>query len=498
MADFIADYWERIESFPVLSQRKPGDILAAIPLHAPQRGLGDAPESWDAIFADIEKTILPGITHWQHPNFYAYFSANISGPAVLAEMLSAGLGVQGMLWATSPACTELEQRMMDWLGDAIGLPPKFLFSSRRRGGSAGSGGSGGGGGGGGGVIEGTASESTLAAMLAARDRVRRGGAKGQYVAYASNQAHSSVVKAAMIAGLANGPDDRTAVRLIDVDDGFRLRPAALANAIREDIEAGRVPFYVCATIGTTGVTAVDPIADIASVLAAANAPYPIWLHIDAAHSGASLICAEHRWQIKGIEGADSFAFNPHKWLLTNFDCGCFWTADAAALTRALSVTPEYLRNAASDSGDVIDYRDWQIPLGRRFRALKLWFVMRHYGIDGLQAHIRRHVALAQLFEQLVNDDPRFQLAAPRTVNLVCFRLRNASDAANKQLMDTLNATGKAYLTHTVLPRQANAPHGSLVLRMAISGTLTMEHHVRETWALIQLTAASIIPIESSR
>lgn len=478
MIDTICAYWQGIESRPPLSMAQPGDVLRALPLQAPEEGLGTTAASWDEIFGDIESIIMPGLTHWQHPNFYAFFSANTSVPAVLGELLSAGLGVQGMLWATSPACTELEQRMLNWLAIALDLPKHFLFDASAPTTTNS----------GGGVIEGTASESTLAALLAARQRLRMHGVdvkRATLKVYASTQAHSSVIKAAMIAGLADGPDDTSAIKLIPTDDQFRLDPQFLANAINADIAAGHVPCMVCATIGTTGVTAVDPIDAIAAAIASCkDLSVPLWLHVDAAHSGASLICPEFRWQSRGLECADSFAFNPHKWLLTNFDCGCLWVRERKWLTAALSITPEYLRNAASESGQVVDYRDWQIPLGRRFRALKLWFVMRHYGIQGLQAYIREHVRLAELFESLVRNDSRLAVLAPRTVNLVCFGYPDGDKARGSQLLNAINASGKAYLTHTVIPATSNHP-ARFALRMAISGTFTQERHVRETWELIK-------------
>lgn len=462
MVDWIADYWRDVETNPVLSRMKPGETLAKLPVEPPRNGLADA-AAWEAVFQDLQSIVLPGITHWQSPNFFAYFPANASGPGVLGELLSAGLGVQGMLWSTSPACTEIETRMMDWMARMLGLPEKFLSESDR----------------GGGVIQGTASEATLVAMLAARGRAHKGE---NLIAYASNQAHSSVVKAAMIAGIAQGADDREHVRLIDVDENFAMRPDALGAAVREDLSRGRTPFFVCATVGTTGTTAIDPIAKIAPALSEAG--FKGWLHVDAAHAGSACICPEHRWILRGIEHADSLCFNPHKWLLTNFDCACFWTGDRRALTDALSITPEYLRNTASDSGRVIDYRDWQIPLGRRFRALKLWFVIRHYGVEGLRAYIRGHVRLAETFEGLVTSDPRFEVCAPRILNLVCFRLRGqgaASDAANRRLMDRLNSSGKLFLTHTALPPGPWKNAGRLALRMAIGAARTEEKHVREAW-----------------
>lgn len=490
MVDWIADYWRDVDKHPVLSRAKPGETAAKLPADPPQGALA-GPEGWDEVFKDLTSIVLPGITHWQSPNFFGYFPANASGPAVLGELLSAGLGVQGMLWSTSPACTEIETRMLDWLAGMLGLPAKFLSASDH----------------GGGVIQGTASEATLVAMLAARSwMLGRPTTKGtgsklpvahepvahqkkshdeappRLVAYASNQAHSSVLKAAMIAGIATGADDRDHVRLIDVEENFAMRPDALAAAIREDLARGRTPFFVCATVGTTGTTAIDPLDKIGDALSEAG--FRGWLHVDAAHAGAACICPEFRWICKGIEHANSFCFNPHKWLLTNFDCNCMWVDDRAALIHALSVTPEYLRNPATDSGRVIDYRDWQIPLGRRFRALKLWFVIRHYGVQGLQAYIREHVRLAEGFEGLVRADQRFEIVAPRPLNLVCFRLKGEgteSDTVNRRLMERLNNSGKLFLTHTALPQGPWKNAGRLVLRMAIGAVQTQESHVREAW-----------------
>ncbi|MCC6676692.1 MAG: aspartate aminotransferase family protein [Phycisphaerales bacterium] len=505
--DWIADYWSRLDEFPVLSQVKPGDILAQLPMSPPATGFSSSSaqspvpsaSSWDPVFRDLESIILPGITHWQAPRFYAYFPCNASPPAVLGELLSAGLNVQGMLWATSPACTELEIRVMDWLAEMVGLPEQFRSTSPN----------------GGGVIQGTASEATLVAMVAARDRARRALATdpnaecripnaGPFTIYASTQAHSSVIKAAMIAGIATSPDDREHIRLVETDANLAMRPEALEAAIRADLAAGKVPCFIAATVGTTSTTAVDPVDRIAEAIATstsclrASVPScpPPWLHVDAAHSGAACICPEHRWMLRGIERADSFCFNPHKWLLTNFDCDAFWTSDRAALTRALSITPEYLRNQASDAGAVTDYRDWQIPLGRRFRALKLWFVIRHYGVAGLQAHIRGHIDMARRFEELVAADDRFELAAPRTVNLVCFRAKDPSgnpdraDRLNRDLLAAVNTSGRAYLSHTVIPGPAGRP--AHTLRMAIGAPATQPGHIEEAWDLIRLHAARLL------
>lgn len=474
--DTIADYWSRVGDFPVLGQVKPGDVAAQLPL-APPAQPGDHQE-WDAIRRDLDQIILPGLTHWQSPRFFGFFPANISGPGVLGELLSAGLGVQGMLWLTSPACTELETRVLDWLAQMLQLPPQFHSN-----------------GSGGGVIHGTASEAALVALVAARHRLRtlhrdHADIASRLTIYCSQQAHSSIVKAAIIAGFSSGPEDRARVRLIDVDANGRLRPDLLQHAIATDIAAGLVPGFVCASVGTTGTTAIDPIPEIAKVILA-HAPH-CWLHIDAAHAGAAAICPEFRHILDGIENADSFCFNPHKWLLTNFDCDCFYVRERRVLIDSLSITPEYLRNAASDSGEVFDYRDWQVPLGRRFRALKLWFVIRHYGVSGLQSFIRHHIDLATQFESWVRADHRFELVAPRTLNLVCFRLKNPSNLPdrNKDLLTVINAGGRIYLTHTALPPSMGGH--PCVLRMAIGGTHTTLPHVQEAWSVISAAAGALV------
>jgi len=452
--DWIADYLGTIESRPVLSQVEPGAIRAALPAHPPEE-----PESFDAVLADVDRIILPGITHWQHPAFFAYFPANASGPAILGDLLSSGLGVQGMLWATSPACTELEQLSLDWLAEMLGLPATFRSDGK-----------------GGGVIQDTASTSALVALLAALHRAsggataERGIAAGRYTVYASTEAHSSVEKAVRMAGLG-----AAALRTIPADPKtLAMSPAALRDQLAADIEAGFTPAMIVATIGTTSTTAIDPVRDIGAIAREHNT----WLHIDAAYAGVAAICPELRWILDGVaDFADSFGTNPHKWLLTNFDCHAFWVADRAHLLGALSILPEYLRNAATASGDVVDYRDWHIQLGRRFRALKLWSVIRCYGISGLQHHIRTHVALAQEFAGWVAADNRFEITAPHPLSLVCFRLR-ADDDRNLELMQKLNSSGELYLTHTKVG-------GTVSLRLAIGGTLTERRHVERAWALIQ-------------
>ncbi len=460
VVDWIADYYQNIESFPVLSQVQPGQIRAALPADPPVRG-----EAFENILADVDKLIMRGITHWQSPNFFAYFPANASGPSILGELLSAGLGVQGMLWATSPSCTELETHVLDWLVDMLGLPGKFKSNST-----------------GGGVIQDTASSATLCALLAARERATNyrsneqgclsaQAGDGKLVAYASNQAHSSVEKAVKIAGLG-----RENLRLIDVDDRFALRPDVLERQIKLDRKNGRVPCFVCATVGTTSSNAIDPVAEIGRICREQG----LWLHVDAAMSGTAALCPEYRFIHDGVELADSYAFNPHKWMFTNFDCDCFYVADREALIKTLSVLPEYLRNPATESGAVIDYRDWHVQLGRRFRSLKLWFVIRHYGIEGLRYHIKRHVELAQELAKWIEASERFELTAPAPLNLICFR-HIGGESINQRLMARLNQSGRLYLTHTTL-------NGQFTLRLCVGQTQTEERHVVEAWRLIQETA----------
>ena len=464
VVDWIADYYQRIETLPVLSRAEPGQIRASLPPNAPATG-----ESFEAILRDVEKLILPGITHWQSPNFYAFFPCNASGPAVLGDLLSSGLGVQGMLWATSPACTELETHILDWLVPMLGLPEKFLSTSS-----------------GGGVIQDTASSASLCALLAARERAtnfasNKKGCDGRLAAYTSTQAHSSIEKDVKIAGLG-----RDNLRLIDVDENFAMRPDMLARQIEQDRRAGLVPCFVCATVGTTSSNGIDPVHEIGRICRERG----IWFHVDAAMSGTAALCPEFRYIHNGLEFADSYCFNPHKWMFTNFDCDCFYVADRKALIETLSVLPEYLRNKATESGGVIDYRDWQIPLGRRFRSLKLWFVIRHYGVEGLRYHIRRHVDLAQQFAAWVSQDNRFKLAAPAPLNLVCFR-HKGGDEINQALMDRLNRSGDLYLTHTMLSDR-------FTLRFCVGQTNTAGRHVERAWHRIQEEAARLESEKASR
>ena len=457
VVDWLAEYFQRIESFPVLSRVEPGAICGLLPATPPVKG-----EPFEAMLKDVEKLILPGITHWQSPNFFAYFPCNNSGASILGDLLSSGLGVQGMLWATSPACTELETHMLDWLVQMLDLPQKFLSSDT-----------------GGGVIQDTASSASLCALLAARERAtnfasNKRGCDGRLVAYTSTQAHSSIEKAVQIAGLG-----RDNLRLIEVDGKFAMRPDALAQRIQEDRQAGLIPCFVSATVGTTSSNAIDPVAEIGHICREQT----IWLHVDAAMSGTAALCPEFRHIHNGLEFADSYCFNPHKWMFTNFDCDCFYVADRKALIQTLSVLPEYLRNKATETGAVIDYRDWQIPLGRRFRSLKLWFVIRHYGVQGLQHHVREHVRLAQQFAEWVKQDAEFELAAPVPLNLVCFR-HKGGDQINQDLMDRLNRSGDLYLTHTRL-------NDRLTLRFCVGQTNTQARHVERAWRRIQEETARV-------
>lgn len=467
--DWIADYMERVPQLPVHAQVAPGEVRSRLPEHPPHKG-----EPFDAILKDFSQIILPGITHWQSPNFFAYFPSNNSGPSVLGELLSAGLGVQGMLWATSPACTELETLVLDWLVESLGLPEQFRST-----------------GAGGGVIQESASSATLCAILAARERTKAHHAgrdnsvdgrrqanhlllgplpegEGELTAYASTQTHSSIEKGLRVAGI--GSEN---FRRVETDRDFAMRPECLAAAMQADIAAGRRPFFVCATAGTTSSLAFDPLRAIGEICRRHSA----WLHVDAAMAGTAAICPEFRAMHDGLELADSYCFNPHKWMFTNFDCSCFFVADRRPLIGALSIMPEYLKNQATQSGEVIDYRDWQVPLGRRFRALKLWFVLRWFGIEGIQERVRRHVALACELAGWIAADARFELAAPVRLNLVCFR-RRGGDEATQRLLDRVNASGKLLISHTRLD-------GRLTLRFCVGQTNTEREHVERAWQEIR-------------
>jgi aromatic-L-amino-acid decarboxylase len=456
--DWIANYYENIEKYPVLSQVKPGEIIEKLPLSPPQKG-----ESMHQMMEDIDKIIMPGITHWQSPNFYAFFPSNTSFPSILGDLISSGLGVQGMIWATSPAATELETRVLDWLAEIMEMPEKFRSIST-----------------GGGVIQDTASTSALTAVIAARERAtnfesNKKGVQQKLVAYISTQTHSSLEKAIKMAGI--GTDNLT---LIDVDEKFAMRSDLLELQIKQDKKAGLKPFFICGALGTTSSNAMDPLDKIGKIAKTENC----WFHIDAAMSGTAMICPEFRHFMKGAESADSFTFNPHKWMFTNFDCDVFWVANRNELINTFSILPEYLKNKATESGAVFDYRDWHVQLGRRFRALKLWFVIRHYGVEGLQFHIRKHVQLAAEFAKWISESSDFELFVQPPLNLVCFRLK-ASDDLNLKLMNECNNTGKIYFTHTKLNNQ-------IVLRFSIGQTNTEKEQLEMAWKLICEKAQEIL------
>ena len=461
LIDLIVDYLEGVDEQRITPDVEPGDVRAMLPEHPPE-----SVESWATVRADIDRVVLPTITHWQHPNWFAYFPANTTYSSILGELLSAGLGVQGMSWVTSPACTEIETLMLDWMHELLDLPAKFRSTTELGGGS----------------IQGSASEAALVAILAARWRATGGavnddGDTTKLTAYITAQAHSALPKGLRIAG--TGAD---LVRIIDTDETFAMRPDALAAAIDADLEAGFRPYFVCTTHGTTSSMAFDPTAQVAEICRR----HDVWLHVDGAMSGIAALAPEHRWVNDGLDGVDSYATNPHKWMGVNFDCTLFWTADKSALLGALSILPEFLRSKALERGAAIDYRDWQVPLGRRFRALKLWFNLRLDGVGAVQARIRRDVALAQDLAGWVADDPGFELAAPHPLNLVCLRVSGDLDRANpatEALIGTINEAGEFHVTRTVLD-------GVTALRVSIGARTTEREHVVALWNALRATAAA--------
>ena len=458
LVDWMADYLQEVEHFPVRAAVAPGDVMTRLPLHPPPEG-----DPFGSIFADFRNTIVPGMTHWQHPSFFAYFPANNSPPSILAEMLTATMGAQCMSWATSPAATELEERMMQWLGEMTGLPASFT-----------------------GVIQDTASTATLCAILTARERRTefRVNAEGfprgrRFTVYTSTETHSSIERAVKIAGLG-----AAALRKLPVDARFAMVPEELESAITGDLSRGFEPLCAVATIGTTGSTAIDPLKPIGEICRR----HGIWLHVDAAYAGTALILPEKRWMIDGIALADSFVFNPHKWMFTNFDCSAYFVKDPGSLVRTFEILPEYLKTPEAER--VNNYRDWGIQLGRRFRALKLWFVIRSFGVEGLRERIRSHLAFAQSFAQSVAQERDFEVLAPVPLAAVCFRYHPAGtddaatlDMINSALLEELNRSGRLFMTHTRL-------NGRFALRLVASQTSVTQQHVDAAWDLIRTTARS--------
>jgi len=457
--DWMADYLENVEDRPVRAQVRPGEVFAKLPENPPEQA-----ESIDSLFADLDTVIMPGMTHWQHPSFFAYFPANSSPPSVIAEMLTATLGAQCMSWQTSPAATELEQRVMMWLRSMLGLPEDFE-----------------------GVIEDTASTATLCALLSARERATgfRGNQRGlpgegALTVYCSSECHSSIEKDVMVAGFG-----RDNLRKIGVDESYAMRLGELDQAIRDDLAAGRTPVAVVAAIGTTGSSAIDPLREIAEICIR----HGVWLHVDAAWAGSALLLPEHRGMVEGIEHADSFVFNPHKWLFTNFDCSAYFVREPDILLRTLSILPEYLKTREGDA--VRNYRDWGIPLGRRFRALKLWFVIRSYGVSGLRERIRGHIDMAQRLAGEIRESEDFEPMAPTPLALLCLRYHPSGvdddrrlDELNERLLELVNDTGAAYLTHTRL-------NDRFAIRFSIGQTMTEWRHVEAAWGLLRSTAREL-------
>jgi aromatic-L-amino-acid decarboxylase len=453
IADWIADYFRAPDRYPVLSRVRPGDIRRALPSSAPEHG-----ESFDAIFSDFERVIMPGITHWNHPGFFAYFAISGSAPGVLAEFLSAALNVQAMLWRTSPAATELEEATLAWLRQLIGLPDSFE-----------------------GVIYDTASITTLHALAAAREgavpdvRARGLSARAEIPrlrVYCSEHGHSSVDKAVILLGLGH-----EALRRIEADADFQMRPEALAAAIDEDRRAGFMPIAVVATVGTTSATSVDPLGALAAICARER----IWLHVDAAYAGVAAMLPEYRSLLQEAASADSFVLNPHKWLFTPFDLSVLYCRRMDTVRAAFSLTPEYLKT--SESSEVRNLMDTGIQLGRRFRALKLWMVLRHFGAQGIRDRLSEHIRLARLFASWVDGSDNFERTAPVPFSVVCFRAR-ATDEFNAALLERLNGSGELFLSHTKLGDR-------YTLRLAIGNLHTTERHVARAWQLIQQLAAEL-------
>ena len=454
--DWIADYLWDIEKYNVCSQVRPGEIKNQIPKIAPQE-----PEHLEKIFGDFKNIILPGITHWQHPSWFAYFPATNSPPSILAELLTAGIGAQCMVWKTSPSATELEEVVLEWLRKMLGLPEGMS-----------------------GVIQDTASTASLVALLTARERETalesnwKGMIQGLTV-YASEESHSSIEKGAKIAGY--GKDK---LRFIPTDDSYVMIPSVLEETIIQDQKQKLRPSCVVATIGTTSSAAIDPLVEIGHICRR----YHVWLHVDAAYAGTAAILPEKKWILEGMEFADSFVFNPHKWMLTNFDCSVYFVKDPSALIRTFEIHPEYLKTR--EDTQVRNFRDWGVQLGRRFRALKLWFVLRFYGIEGLQKIIRQHIHFAEMFKNWIDEHPAFELMAPVHLSLVCFRLNDGRpekdlDELNQVFLNKLNQTGRIFLTHTTLK-------GKFVLRMAIGSRTTEEKHIRKAWSLMKALAKELL------
>lgn len=463
MIDYVADYLDNIRDRPVVSEVSPGYLKSLIPNNAPEH-----PETWKDILNDVERVIMPGVTHWHHPQFHAYYPTANSYPAILADILSDAIGCIGFSWIASPACTELEIAMMDWLGKMLNLPSEFLFES---------------GIGGGGVIQGTASEATLMALLTARTRTIAQYKKdhpeikdddnhfimSRLIAYSSSESHSSVERGGRLCGIK--------MRLLPTDANYSLRGETLENAIKEDLQKGLIPFCLVSTLGTTPCCSYDNIMELGPICKAKK----IWMHIDAAYAGSAFICPEYRPLLNGVEFADSFNFNPHKWMLVNFDCSALWVKDKEEFQGAFDTDPLYLKH--KHQGEITDFRHWQVPLGRRFRSLKLWFVFRMYGQVGLRDFIRNHIQLAHQFEALVRSDDRFEIPVEVTMGLVVFRLKG-SNQINEELFEKINDSKKIYLTPSNIK-------GKFILRFAVCSRFTNSDDITFAWNEILKSANTI-------
>ncbi len=447
-ADWIAQFFETVRDHRVLPQIRPGEFSASLPQSAPEHG-----ESFERILKDFESKVFPALTLWNHPRFFAWFANSATPPSILAEFLIAAINVNAMLWRSSPAATELEQVTLGWIREWLGLPASLF-----------------------GIIFDTASVAVLQAIGAAREyadpECRQKGMRPGLTIYVSEETHFSAERAAITLGF--GQEN---VRKIEVDGEFRMRADCLEAAIQSDLAAGKRPCCIVASVGSTSTSAIDPIPQIADIAER----YDVWLHIDAAYGGSAAVLPEMRHVFAGVERAHSLVFNPHKWLYVSMDCSIFYTSRPEILRRASSISAEVIRTAEDDQ--VVNFNDYGVQLGRRFRALKLWYVLRHYGREGIMAMLRDSIRLAQLLKELVASDSAFELAAPVPFSLVCFRLR-ASNEANRSLLEAINQSGKAFLSHTVLNRK-------YVLRFAIGNFQTSERDVRETWQLIQETARTI-------
>jgi aromatic-L-amino-acid decarboxylase len=454
LVDWLTDYFKDVENLPVKPDINPGDIEKILPQKAPLNS-----ETPTEILRDLNEKIMPGITHWQHPGFHAYFPANNSYPSVLADIVISGLGVQGMKWITSPSATELEKVVMRWLQQMIDLPDNFK-----------------------GVIMDTASVSTLCAILAARERateykINENGFENTVLRYyCSSEAHSSIEKAVRIAGIGS----KNLIK-IPVDSQLRIIPSELEKQIEKDLKDGFTPACVIGAMGTTGSGSIDPLDEIAEIAK----KHKIWYHIDAAYAGNALILPEFRESIQNYRKADSFVFNPHKWLLTNFDCSAFFVRDLKLLTKTFSLVPAYLQTGHDDE---IDYSNWGIQLGRRFRSLKLWFVIRSYGVEGLQNVLRSHIKLGEMFESFVASNTDFEIVTPRNLNIICFRYKNCKeeeiDAFNQKLLDKINQSGKVFLSHTLI-------HKKYVIRFVCGQTNVEKRHIENAWKIINDCAKEI-------